>query len=72
METRDEIMSGIECGIVHVLDKGIFAFETPINLEEIARETLLPMELVEKGMAKLKKRGYVSRDAQDNYFLPRI
>ncbi|MFA5887919.1 MAG: hypothetical protein WC852_04375 [Candidatus Nanoarchaeia archaeon] len=72
METRDKIMSGIEYGIIHILDKGIFAFETPISLEEIARETLLPMELVQKGMTKLEKKGYLSMDAQGNYFIPKI
>lgn len=72
METRNEIMSGIECGIIAVLDTGKFHFQQAVDLEAIAKETCLPMELVQKGMKKLEQKGYLSIDAQGNYFIPKI
>lgn len=72
MEKQNGIMSGIECGIIGVLDTGRFHFQQAIDLEVIAKETCLPMELVQKGMKKLEQKGYLSIDAQGNYYIPKI
>lgn len=75
METRDKIMSGIECCIIHFLDRKFVTIpenQKPLDLEEISRETMIPLGLIQKNIDKIEQRGYLSRDTQDNYFLPKI
>lgn len=72
-EGLQEIMSGIEVGIIHFLD-GKFLGTFPkgrsyLDLGEIAKATMCPIELIEKNMAKLEKRGYLDSDSEGHYFI---